>query len=175
MVHTPLVVLFGRARMRLGWTQRELGENLGSSHRTATRWEGGKSAIGAADAAALAKHVYPVDRELAEELLAATGQSLVGLGIEAAPAPSVPPPPPPPPPRAPTSYADLIDCVVCSVADAANVSPRAVRPLVLLTLRRALEVGLDLEASDEAGLLQASTVSVAPTEPAGEPELLKPL
>jgi hypothetical protein len=99
------------------------------------------------------RHLHPVDRDLAAELAAAVGQSLISLGLEAPPAPAV---------AAPsaesrlTSLRDVLDCVVYSVADAADVAPKGVRQLVLLALRRSLELGLDLEAAGKAGLLVAS-------------------
>jgi len=155
----PIVV---RARMALGWTQRELGENLGGSHRTATRWESGAAHFDVGTAAKLAAHVYSRDPGIAAELAAAIGQTLVSLGVEAPPPPPLPPAPvhvaiPAPAARAarPTQEVvrDLLDAIVCSVADAQDVAPRMVRPLVLLTLRRALEVGLDVESALKAGLL----------------------
>jgi hypothetical protein len=156
-----ITALIGQARLKLGWTQRDLGTNLDSSHRTATRWEAGLSTFYPAHAAKLAQHVYPIDRELAAELAAATGQTLVGLGIEAPPPPPAPPvfvapprpPAPPPPAPRPTALRDLLEAIVCTVADEANVAPKVVRPSVLLTLQRALDVGLDLNAAQAAGLL----------------------
>ncbi len=41
MVARPMQHLLVRARQALGWNQRALGEQLGSSHRTAVRWENG--------------------------------------------------------------------------------------------------------------------------------------
>jgi DNA-binding XRE family transcriptional regulator len=154
-----------RSRRALGWTQKQLGENLGASPRTAARWESGSSHFDADFTTKLARHVYPVDRDLAIELAATIGQTLVGLGIEAPPpaplppppmAPAPPPAPPAPPPPPPTSPTVLLDAIVCSVADAANLVPRAVRPLVLLALRRAVEVRLDLVAAEQAKLFDGA-------------------
>jgi transcriptional regulator with XRE-family HTH domain len=170
----PIMVLVGRARQALHWTQRELGEQLGASHRTASRWEAGRSSFDAVSAERLARHVYAVDRGLASQLASAIGQSLVSLGIEAPPPPPAAPPAPvalppvasplPPAPR-PAAMRDLIESVVCAVADAADVAPKVVRPAVLLTLRRAHEVGLDLGAASEANLLQPTLEAARPTRP----------
>jgi transcriptional regulator with XRE-family HTH domain len=127
----------------LQWSQRELGLKVGVSRRTVSRWMARQSAPSSSELAVLARIVYGVNPTLAEQLAAAMGQTLVGLGI-------APPPPPPlatPPAPAPkvASVLDLIDCVVCSVAEAADLSPKTVRPMVLLALRRAHELGLDLE------------------------------
>jgi DNA-binding XRE family transcriptional regulator len=152
-----------RARLTLGWTQREMAENLGSSQRTVARWESGQSTFHVSDLTKLAQRVYPVDRELANDLVTSAGQTLVGLGIQVPPPPPPPAPvlaPPPPPPARATALPDLIDCVVCSVADASDVSPREVRPMVLLALRRAFEVGLDLGAATRAKLLETAPVVV---------------
>ena len=75
--------LLVRARQALGWNQRELGERLGSSHRTAVRWEGGHSHFSASYAAKLVKLVYPIDRDLAWEIATISGLTLIGLGLEA--------------------------------------------------------------------------------------------
>jgi transcriptional regulator with XRE-family HTH domain len=154
-----------RSRLALGWTQKQFGETLGSSARTAARWENGSSHFDSARVTTLARHVYRVNRDLAIELASSIGQTLVGLGIEAPPPPPAPPAAPPPPaapvapplpPVLPTSPRDLIDSIVCSVADAANMVPRAVRPLVLLALRRAVEVRLDLVAAEQAELFDGA-------------------
>src|SRR5580698_1748955 len=106
MPTTSFIATIIRARQALGWTQRELGDNLGVSLRTATRWEGKRAHMGVNESAILARHVYPKRPDLAEELVAAHGQTLVGLGIAPPPPPPAPPVepaavvPPPPPPRA---------------------------------------------------------------------------
>jgi hypothetical protein len=127
----------------LGWSQRELGEKLGVSRRTVSRWMARQSFPTAREIAILAPMVYSEQPQLAEQLAAAAGQTLVGLGLAPPPPPLAPVSPPPAPRTA--SVNDLIDCVVCSVAEAADLPPKAVRPLVLLTLRRAHELELDLE------------------------------
>ena len=163
-----IVALIGQSRQTMEWTQKQLAESLGTSLRTVARYERGQAHFDAEAVKTLATHVYTEDTELAAELAASIGQTLVSLGIEAPPPPPVhvapapspaPPAPPPPPPPRPSALRDLIDAVVCSVADETNVVPKLVRPTVLLTLRRALEVGVDLEAALKAGVLGAEGAS----------------
>jgi DNA-binding XRE family transcriptional regulator len=150
----------------MGWTQAELAAALGVSKRTATRMEGGRSTLDAHDTVKLARHVHPVDRDLAAELLALVGQTLRSAGFEtpAPPPPSAPAPPAPPPPHAvalppPPAPVEvltaLVEGIVCAAADAADTSPKSVRASVLLVLRKASEIGLDLRAVARAGLLHA--------------------
>jgi transcriptional regulator with XRE-family HTH domain len=147
-----------RARMTLGWNQRQLGENLGMSHRTATRWESGRSEFDTIRVTRLATLVYPLDRDLAEGLVGCIGQTLVGLGIEAPPPPPAPTAPLAPPPATDASRAlalrDVLDCIVYAVADASDMTPKAVRPLALIALRRAHELGFDVAAAAKAKLLE---------------------
>jgi DNA-binding XRE family transcriptional regulator len=151
--------LVQQARSTLGWTQRDLAEAIGISVRTAARYESGSSSLDFITGPKLAAHVYPVDRDLAAEIVALHGKTLVSAGIEA-PAPPPPPPaaPDPAPVVAPTPPSravlqTLIDAIVCAVADSSNAPPRAVRPAVLQTLRKVIEVGLDVHAAGSLGLL----------------------
>ena len=77
------------ARRALSWTQRQLGDNLGASMRTASRWETGRASMRADEIAKLARYVYPVRPDLAEQLALYAGQTLVSLGIVAPPPPVV--------------------------------------------------------------------------------------
>ena len=61
MVARPMQRLLLRARQLLGWTERQLGEQLGSSHRSAVRWENGQSHSGASCAAEPATLVTLLD------------------------------------------------------------------------------------------------------------------
>jgi hypothetical protein len=105
------------------------------------------------------RHIHPVNRELAAQLVALLGQSLVAAGLEAPPPPPEVPAPAAPLPAPPRSipHEDLIDAIVCAIADVSNVAPKVVRPTVLLTLRRALKVGLDLDAAAKAGALDEAS------------------
>ena len=147
--------LLEQSRIAMGWNQRELGEALGVSTRTVQRLQGARADISADNVATLAKHVHPRNRDLAAQLVAMLLQTLVGPGLEAPLSPAAPlqaAAAPSPAPR-PIAHTDLVDAIVCSIADASNVAPKMVRPTVLLTLRRALKVGLDLEEASKAGAL----------------------
>jgi len=140
------------ARRALGMTQRTLGGALGSSHRTVTRWDGGRSTPADFHLHRLAALLMPIDVDLAEEAAAFGGRSLEDLGLRAAPPPP-PAPPAPPPPPAPLPQAtseDLVDIVVCAAAEATDVSPRALRPTLYAAFRRARQIGLTVEAVEEA-------------------------
>ena len=144
--------LIVRASIALGMTQREFANVIGTSHRTAQRMQLGQSVPSDAQLRTLAMRVYPNDRELAAEIAATAGTSLVALGIEAPlsptpgapsgsaaqPAPS-PPPRPRPPPRA------LVDSVVCAAAEAQEVMPDQIRAALLAAFLRGEELGLTME------------------------------
>jgi len=142
------VPFLNQACAALHLNQRQLGENLGVSRRTVSRWMAVQSTPTMDTLADLVKHVHGVDPALASRLAVAIGQTLEGLGLATPPAASGAAAPSPPP-RA-TSVADLLDCVVCSVAEAADLSPKTVRPMVMLAFRRAHELGLDLAAVSKA-------------------------
>ena len=141
-----------QARQALGWTQRELGERLGSSLRTASRWECGHSTMVTSEVARLASHVYPVRPDIAEQLAAHVGQTLVGLGVVAPPLPA-PPPGPPSPARRVMTTKDILDSITYAVADAMNAPPKQVREVVLLALRKAHELGMELDSAAKEGAL----------------------
>ena len=156
-------VLLGRARRTLHWTQRELGENLGWSHRTAARWEAGQSSVYPKSLEKLVQLLFPVDRGLAAEIAAAMGETLVSLGLEAPVAPAAAAGPAV---KMPTvTLRDVLDCIVCSVADASNAAPKTVRPQVVLAFRRAVELGFDLSVAANAKLLDDDVRLVPPAEP----------
>jgi len=48
---------------------------------------------------------------------------------------------------------DLVDCITYAVADMANVAPKQVRAMVQLALRRAQELGMNLDAAALEGAL----------------------
>jgi transcriptional regulator with XRE-family HTH domain len=170
MVARPITTLVVLARLALKDTQRTFAERLGSSQRTVARWEAGQSEIHAHDAVKLARELYPIDRQMAADLLACRGQTLVSTGIEApAPPPAALPPAAPAPARPPAAKPELlaimVDAVVCAAAEAADASPKRVRESVLLVMRRSLEAGLDLQAASDAGLLRPGKPDAAPPAP----------
>jgi transcriptional regulator with XRE-family HTH domain len=149
MTMLPIPALVGETRRQMHWSQSDLGRAVGASLRTVQRWEASRSYPSSKVFAELAKRVYSRDAALAAQLAHAHGQTLAGLGLvpKELIAPVAPPPAPPRPPAPKIATADVVDCIVCSVAEAADASPKAVRGLVLLTLRRAHELGLDIEAA----------------------------
>jgi transcriptional regulator with XRE-family HTH domain len=139
--------LLSDARRALNMVQREFGSALGASHRTATRWDAGKSVPAEHHLRTLTELLYPVDRALAAEAAAHVGETLESLGLEAPPAP---PAPPIAPPKARPADGDLADIVVCAAAEATDVSPRAVRSVLYVAFRRACQLGLTVEAMERA-------------------------
>jgi hypothetical protein len=160
MPPSALIATVVQARMALLWSQRQLGDKLGASMRTVSRWEAGRAHLSANQIATLAMHVYPKRPDLAEQLAAAIGHTLVGLGIAPPPAPVAPVVPSPPPNVVATK--DLIDLIVYTAADVANVAPKEVRGTVLVTLKRAVELGLDLGAAMKEGALSESRQAAKP-------------
>jgi hypothetical protein len=133
-----LLGLLAKAHDALKLTQRELGERLEVSLRTVSRWYTGGTLPGAHVVARLAHAVYPVDAELAEQLMAVATSELTGLGL----APPEPLPIAKAPPRA-TPRA--VDGVVCAACEAMDASPRAVRPALLAAVRAARDLGMTLD------------------------------
>jgi transcriptional regulator with XRE-family HTH domain len=123
----------------LGITQGQLGDLLGVSRRTISRWTSGGTVLSDKEVATLARAVYPKNASLAAQVAAYGRTTLEQLGIVQPPKPALPPPPPPPPPR-------LVDVVVYAAADALDASPRSVRRAVIAAFEAALEVGLDVKA-----------------------------
>jgi hypothetical protein len=170
----PIRLLLVEARQALGMTQREFGYALEASHRSATRWDAGRSTPSADALRKLAALLLPHDRALAVEAAAHLGETLVDLGLEAPPAPPPPPPPPSPPAPAAPPYTtnDLADIVVCAAAEATDTSPRAMRALLYVAFRRARQVGLSV-AEVEAALARPEPAPVVgePSGQAGRPVL----
>lgn len=138
--------LVARARHAMPNLLDAVGRAPGWSKRTLQRWQAAEQRPSDNQLAELARLVHPHDAELAAEVAAAAGTTLVSLGLEAAQAP----PAPAPPPR------DLVvDAVVCAAADSTNVPPSAVRGLLLAAFRRARELGLTVDEVERA-LGQAS-------------------
>jgi transcriptional regulator with XRE-family HTH domain len=134
----PLGHLLSNARRLLGMSQAQFGPALGASHRTAVRWDAGKSYPGEGSFRTLARLLAPLDRGLAAEAAANIGETLVDLGI-------VEPPPveTAPPPRSPPE--DLVDALLCAAANQAGAVPETMRPVLYAVFRRAREVGLSVD------------------------------
>jgi len=135
--------LIVRSCQALGVSQRELGERLGFSRRTAQRWVQGGSTPSTVTLADLAGHVLPHDRGLAAELAQAAGTTLDALGLVQRPAPApaaaAPPVAPPPAPKLPDS---VVDAIVCAAVDVTDMLPRQMRPALLAAYARTNELGL---------------------------------
>ncbi len=143
--------LLTRAKLALHMSQQEVGELLGFSRRTILRWEAGRNGPTIEGWHTLARHAYPINRAMAEEIARETGETLVSLGLEMPPPPDPPPPSPPQaPPRPVPSLNDLADSVVCAAAEAASTTPQAMRPAILAAFDRAASVGLTLDEVREA-------------------------
>jgi hypothetical protein len=135
--------LLAASRLALSMSQRQFGPALGSSHRTATRWDAGLSRPSPPELRRLAGLLLPIDPALAAEAAAHMGDTLESLGLAT--------PQPPAPLLAPaTSPHDLADIVVCAAAEASDVSPRTMRSLLHVAFRRAREVGLTVEQVEQA-------------------------
>jgi len=144
-----LNIILGEARRALAMTQREFGLAVGSSHRTAVRWDAGQSSPAGAHLLKLAKLLYPRHRSLAAEVAEALGTTLVGIGLEA-PAPAPGPPIPVLAPAPLFAAEDLVDIVVLAVVERFEVTPSVARSLLHAAFKRASEIGLTVEATEKA-------------------------
>jgi hypothetical protein len=136
-------LLLNDARRVLCMGQRQFGEALGASHRTATRWDAGHSKPDDHSLRELARLLLPHDRALAIEAAAAFHETLESLGLEAPQAHAI---------TAPLLVRpqDLVDVVVCCAAEMTGWAPSALRPVLHAVFKRAGEVGLSVEAAEQA-------------------------
>jgi DNA-binding transcriptional regulator YiaG len=153
-------LLLTHARHALGMSQREFGYALGSSHRTATRWDAGQSSPADFELRRLVELLQPVNRDLAVECAAHLGETLVDLGLEA----------PPPPPPLPFTTNDLVDVVLCAAAEAADASPRSMRSVLHVAFRRARQMGLDVRQVEAALAPPPEAKGDAKGDKRGKPE-----
>jgi transcriptional regulator with XRE-family HTH domain len=154
------------ARAALDMTREEFAEKLGSSFTTVGRWERGHSFPADDHFVEMARLLYPVDRDLAEQAASMARATLVSLGIEQVP-PATPPAAPAPRPSPPAR--ELTDIIVCAAAEACRGTPADLRAPLLAAFSKARQLGLDygeIEASLEARLASGPTPATAPT---GEP------
>jgi transcriptional regulator with XRE-family HTH domain len=150
--------LFIEATLALGG-QEALGDVLGVSRRTISRWTAGRRSLTDAELIALARALHLKRPELAAQLATVAGTTLVGAGIvPPPPAPAAPPTPaaPPPDPR------HQVESVLCAAAEALDASPRAMRPALLAAFERAIAMHLDLST------LTAGLHAAAPTAKAAK-------
>lgn len=126
------------ARRTLGLTREQFGELLHSSKRTVARWEVGESSPATMDLFDLARHIYPRNAKLAEEIALAGGATLEKIGIVTAPSlPSIP-------------GHVLADAILCAAADALKAVPETVRTAVLAAFKRARELRMTVEDVERA-------------------------
>ncbi len=143
---TDAFQLLMQAQDALGLNQKDLAELLGRSRRTLSRYVRGRSAIVIPQEwIALARAVYGKDPSLAATLASRAGGTLVSLGIAPPPVAAAPARPA----VATTSLAaptqDQLDLVVFAAAEAANLAPRAVRPVVAAAFAKAAAMGVTVE------------------------------
>jgi transcriptional regulator with XRE-family HTH domain len=129
-LNRPVRALLLRGRAALGMTNKQLGEALRSSQRTAERWAEGRATPSLEQVKTLARLVFPKDRALAAELAGACSESLVSLGLVAeTKAPVIP-------------RSVLFEAVVSAAAEAAKVHPGAARAGLAAAFARAGELGV---------------------------------
>jgi hypothetical protein len=134
-------------------SQEKFGYAVGASHRTAVRWDAAESHPSDDHLRKLAGLLHPHDRVLAAEVADFIDETLESLGLEE-PAPS------PAPAAAPSSTAslapfvprsvDLMDVVVLAAMEMTGSSSAEVRPLLHAVFKRAKDVGLTMDAAEEA-------------------------
>ena len=137
-----IIPLVSRAQLALGLNQKELGELLGASLRTAQRWAAGQASLDSEQIKQLAVAVHPRDPELATGLAAAALETLESLGLGRPGAHDTLPAGPPVPADL-TPY--LVDSVVCAAAEALAVSPSVARGALAAALERAKATRLTID------------------------------
>jgi transcriptional regulator with XRE-family HTH domain len=143
VITRPTELLVVLAREALALNQEQFAKAVGSSVRTISRWEGGRSTPADFHFRAIAKLVHPVARDLATEAAARAGTTLEQLGFAGQASPE----------GLPVSL--LLDAVVCAVASAleeaqgAPVSVASARAAAAaaFTSARALRLGIDEAAA----------------------------
>jgi hypothetical protein len=132
-----IALILGEARRTLGMSQREFGPAIGSSHRSAVRWDGGGSTPSEHQLHTLARLLYPRDRALAAEVADAGGQTLESLGLETVADPLA-------------SKVNLVELLVLTAVEQSGSLPAAVRPWLHAIMKRGVELRLTMEAAEEA-------------------------
>lgn len=127
-------------------SQETFGYAIGSSHRSAVRWDAGQATPAAAHLHTLARLLYPQNRALAAEVADAADETLESLGLEAPPPASPPSAVAPAAPRA----EDLVDVLVLKAVEISESPPASMRPLLHAVFQRGCEVGLTMQAAERA-------------------------
>lgn len=118
-------------------SQAEFGMAVGSSHRSAVRWDGGGSVPGDDHLCTLARLLYPHDRSLAAEVADAARETLESLELEAPADPM-------------KANVNLVDLLVLTAVEHSGSLPAAVRPWLHAVMKRGIELGLTMEAAEQA-------------------------
>ena len=134
------------AQQALSMTQREFGNAVGSSHRSAVRWAARQSEPAEHHLRTLAGLLYPHDRALAAEVADFIDETLVSLELETPPLPQPPPLPPAPPP---VRAEDLVDVLVLAAVENTGAHPATMRGLLHAIFKRAGDVGLTVDAAEK--------------------------
>jgi transcriptional regulator with XRE-family HTH domain len=132
--------LLTHAGFALGKSQHEIGQLIGVSRRTISRYVSGGGWLTASQAESLTRALHPVDEALARTAASAGGLTLADLGLDPAlNAEAVR-----------KDRARRIRLVLYEAASAIDVSPRAVAPALHAAVKAAKEEGLamgDVEAA----------------------------
>ena len=144
--------LVSRAQFAAGLTQEGLGEHLGSSRRTVTRWARSQAHPSDRQRVEMVRLAHARDPAVAAQLAAGIGETLESLGIVA----------PAPPPAPPMTTLLVQQAIVHAAAEAMDLSPRAVRVGLQAAIKRARELGATIEEVEAA-------LALAPLEPKETP------
>ena len=136
--------LLALAQHTLSMSGVELAKALNVSKRTIIRWNKSDASMSPAHFGELAQRVHARDPALAERLHACAARWLERHRLPPpAPLPVPAPAPAPPPPQAdPAARAESVVYAACEAADA---SPRAMKPALFAALQRARALGLSLD------------------------------
>lgn len=132
----PTHPLLLRSQEALAMSQRQIGEALGVSQRTVSRWYARGPGLTIAQLHTLARLVHPRDPDLAADLAAAASETLESLGIVA--------------PKEVVPSHLVVDSVVCAAADSLGVAPGPVRHALHAAFKRARALGLRMEDVEAA-------------------------
>jgi transcriptional regulator with XRE-family HTH domain len=135
-----------RAQFAAGLTQEQLGEAVGASRRTVSRWAANRSSPSDTQLVEMVRLAHAREPDVAATLAAGMGETLESLGI----VPPAPPPAPPAPSLRIASTALVLEGIVHAAASAMNLSPRVVRTGLYAAMKRARELGATVEEMEGA-------------------------
>ena len=141
------------ATRRLGLSQAGLGDLLGASRRTVSRWATKGTSPSPDQIVELARAIYPLDAQLAAQIAEQTGTTLVALGLETPKADASA--------RIPPTKL-LVESIVCAAAEALDATPSVVRPVLRAAFERAHGLGLRIEQVNEALSTEPASTEAKP-------------